>query len=97
VCELTAGFSKVLIPSDTATQTTRGKGLDMWAVMLVRHWDYDRKVYIACKGTLHDRSKALAEEYCGLKLSEWKVMWYDEENDPDIYSEFLTPDDKPSI
>jgi hypothetical protein len=69
----------------------------MWAVMLVRHREYDKKVYIACKGPSHDQSKALAEKYCGLKLSEWKVMWYDEENDPDIYSEFLPPDHEPSI
>lgn len=65
--------------------------------MLVRHWEYDRKVYIPCKGVVHDRRKALAEEYCGIKLSDWKVMWYDEDGDPDLLSEFLPHDYKPSM
>jgi hypothetical protein len=63
-------------------QTERKDGLDIWAVMLVRHWDYDRKVYIPSRTELDNRCKALAEEYCGLRLSEWKVMWFDDENNP---------------
>jgi hypothetical protein len=46
---------------------------------------------------LDDRSKALVEEHCGLKLSEWKVMWFDDENDPHTFSEFLLQDYKPAM
>jgi hypothetical protein len=69
----------------------------MWAVMLVRAVDYKKKVYLPSVPGLDDKCKALAEEHCGLRLSEWKVMWYDDENDPQIVSEFLPPDYKPTV
>ncbi|KDN37276.1 hypothetical protein RSAG8_10258, partial [Rhizoctonia solani AG-8 WAC10335] len=50
-----------------------------------------RKEYMAPDSVRDLRLRELVETEFGLKVSEWSILWYSE-HDPDIISEFLSPE-----
>ncbi|KAG8738771.1 hypothetical protein FRC10_006488 [Ceratobasidium sp. 414] len=60
-------------------------------LMLVRR-SKRQKMYIPPNESNFDQNgKALVEQHFGLKVSDWKVVWFDND-DPALLSEFLEPE-----